>query len=254
MATKIYTNPHLLPRQLITLLALISAILLIGIFGFVRTESISPTTAFAITIESFSFQHTHALSETGKLLNTFLSVVGIILIWFAIWTAFGLAIEGKFGEYFKEAKMAGAISALRDHYVVCGAGRVGKHVGARLKQRGEEVLFLEKDRDVIDKLIAEGFLVLEAGAIDEHIMSKANIKSAKGVIATLGDDSKNLLLIMTAKELNPTVRIGARISDGKLIKKFKQAGADFIILPEAVGGVKLADALLGNISHEVIWR
>ncbi|MBI2041179.1 MAG: NAD-binding protein [DPANN group archaeon] len=254
MATKIYSSPHILPKQMAALVTMLILIFLIGFVGFTSSEGATPTGAAVLTIQSLGFQNHAELSDSGKVLNTFLSVFGVIIIWFAIWTAFGLAVEGKFGEYFKEIKMAGAISTLRDHYIVCGAGRVGKHVGARLRQRGEEVLFLEKDRDIIDKLLAEGFLVLETGSIDDHIMGKANIKFAKGVVATLGDDSKNLLLIMTAKELNPGIRIGARINDTKLIRKFRHAGADFVILPEAIGGVKLADALLGNVSHEVIWR
>ena len=252
MATKLHSSPHALPKQLLALLVLIIIVLLVGIVGFASTESISPGTAFAITIESFSFQHSYPLSETGQVLNTFLSVIGIIIIWFAIWSAFGLAIEGKFGEYFKEAKMASQIASMRNHYIICGAGRVGKAVGLRLKQRGEHVIFIEKDRDTVNKLLMEGYTILESGAVDESILKQANIHAAKGIIASLGDDSKNLLLIMTAKETAPHVKIGVRVSDHKLIPKMRHAGARYIIIPETVGGVKLADAMLGTPSHDVL--
>ena len=251
MATHIHSTPQLLPKQLLALLALIIFVLLIGTVGYSYTEDIPATTSFAATVQSFAFQY-HPVSAASKTLNTFLSAVGVIIIWFAIWTAFGLAIEGKFGEYFKEAKMASQIASIKGHYIICGAGRVGKAVGLRLRQRGEQVLFLEKDRDVINKLLSEGQAVLETGQIDEHNLKQANIHAAKGIIASLGDDSKNLLLIMTAKEIAPHVKIGVRVSDHKLIPKMRHAGARYIIIPETVGGVKLADAMLGQPSHDVL--
>jgi voltage-gated potassium channel len=252
MATKLHSSPALLPKQLTALVALILIVLLIGTAGFVLSEGSPISGAAVMTLQSLGFQNHAELSATGKALNTFLSAIGVIVIWFSIWTAFGLAVEGKFGEYFKEAKMASQINSMRNHYIICGAGRVGKHVGLRLKQRGETVLFIEKDRDTVNKLLADGYTVLESGQIDEQILRQANLHNAKGVIASLGDDSKNLLLIMTAREIAPHVKIGVRVNDHKLIQKMRHAGARYIIIPEAVGGVKLADAMLGNPSHDVL--
>ncbi len=252
MATRTHSGPALLPKQLTALVALILVVLFIGTVGFTFTEGSPISGAAVLTLQSLGFQNHAELSATGKALNTFLSAIGVIVIWFAIWTAFGLAIEGKFGEYFKEAKMASQINSMRNHYIICGAGRVGKAVGMRLRQHGETVLFIEKDRDTINKLLAESYAVLESGVIEEHILKQANIHAAKGVIASLGDDSKNLLLILTAKEITPHVKIGVRVNDHKLIPKMRHAGARYIIIPETVGGVKLADAMLGNPSHDVL--
>jgi len=251
MGGRVSTSISSAPKQLSYLVLLLVVVLLVGIIGFSYSDGVTLSGAFYMTVDSFAFKHvgTNLISQT---INTFLNVVGVIIVWFAIWTAFGLAVEGKFGEYFKEAKMKSQISAMRGHYIVCGAGRVGKHVGYRLKQRGEQVLFLEKDQSVTNKLLSEGFHVLDAGQVDEQTLLQAGIRHAKGIVTTLGDDSKNLLLVMTAKELVPGIKIASRVSDLKIINKFKRAGASIIIIPEAVGGVKLADALLGNYTHDVI--
>ena len=120
-------------KQIKILIALIVGILLIGIVGFMFSEGSSPTGAFIITLESLAFKHHDLIG--GEMLELFLKAVGVIIIWFSIWTAFGLAVEGKFEEYFKEAKLMNQVNRLQNHYIVCGAGRVGKNVGARLKQR-----------------------------------------------------------------------------------------------------------------------
>jgi len=240
-----------LPKQLTYLLLVFLFVFALGISGFSLSEKESISGAFIMTVESLAFQHigTNLISRT---LNVFLSVIGVILIWFAIWSAFGLAVEGKFGEYFKEVKMKNQINSMNGHYIICGAGRVGKHVGYRLKQHGEKVLFLEKDPIATNKLISEGFTVFDVGQIDEQTLLQAGIRHAKGIVTTLGDDSKNLLLVMTAKELAPSIKIASRVNDMKIINKFKRAGAGIIIIPEAIGGIKLADALLGSYSHDVI--
>ena len=142
------------------------------------------------------------------------------------------------------------ISKLEGHYIVCGAGRVGYNIGRKLKKRGREVVFIEKDPDVIKKLRGEGFYVIDVGPIDEDVLVKAGIKKARGVAASLGDDSKNLLLVLTARDLNKRLKIAVRANSESIISKFKKAGANLMILPEALGGEKLADAMCGKVDKD----
>ncbi len=177
---------------------------------------------------------------------------GTVLSFYVFYLIFEYAISGQLHDALHGVKKMAMIKNLDGHHIICGAGRVGRHVGLRLKQRGENVIFIEKDQPVIDRLTDEKHLIMNVGPIDEKVLLDAGIKKAKGLVATLGDDSKNLLLVLTARELNPYIKIAVRVNDAKLIQKFKRAGANFIILPEAIGGVKLADALLGNITSDVI--
>jgi len=226
-----------------------------GVVGHVALYGETPTGAFASTIKTLAhISKAGAGSETEEheAFQIMMQLFGVIIVWFSVWAAFDLAVAGKFEDYFKEARHMNQISKLRNHFIVCGAGRVGKHVGARLKQRGEKLVFIEKDQNVVDRLRSEGFLVMDVGPIDEKVLLEAGANKAKGIVATLGDDSKNLLLILTAKEINPALTIAVRVNDPKLIPKFKKAGAHLLILPEAIGGVRLADAILGDITDDVI--
>ena len=244
-----------LPKQIKILAILIASVLLLGVIGHMSLEGYGPTGAFVATIEDLAH-----ISKTSSGVGAgdndgfkiTMQLFGVIVIWFSIWAAFDLAVAGKFEAYFKEAKHMNKISRLKDHFIICGAGRVGKNVGARLRQRNKKILLIEKDQAVIDRLRSEGFLVMDVGPIDEQILVNAGAERAKGVIATLGDDSKNLLLTLTAKEINPNLTVAVRVNDAKLVPKFKKAGASLLIIPEAVGGVRLADAILGNITDDVI--
>ncbi len=241
------------PKQVKRLMLLIFIVLIIGTIGFALTQDLSLTGAFTYTIESLAFKGHANLSSAANALSVFLGAVGVIIVWFALWTTFGLAVEGKFEDYFKEVKMKNQIKNLKDHYIVCGAGRVGRHIGTRLAKAGEKIVFVEKDQDIINRLRLHNRLVHDVGPIDERVLQDLGIERAKGIAVALGEDSKNLLLVLTAKEMNPRIKIAARLSNANLVPKFKRAGADFIILPEAIGGIKLADALRGYIDEDHIF-
>lgn len=244
-----------LPKQIKILVVLIISVLLIGIIGHIALYKESPTGAFSSTVKTLAHISKAGANndvEEHEVFQIIMQLFGVIVVWFSIWAAFDLAVAGKFEDYFKEARHMNQISKLRNHFIICGAGRVGKNVGIRLKQRGEKLVFIEKDQDSINRLRSEGYLVMDTGPIDEQVLRTVGIEHAKGIVATLGDDSKNLLLVLTAKELNPALTIAVRVNDPKLIPKFKRAGAHFLILPEAVGGVRLADAILGDITDDVM--
>jgi len=236
-------------RQLFYLIALIVIILSIGFIGF-SVSGYEPTGAFFTSIEALAGK---AQTAEPHSLVIGLNLFGAILIWFAIWTAFGLAVEGRFGEFLKESRILSSIKKMKGHYIVCGAGKVGGNIGKRLLEQGEQVVFLEKDKDIINRLKAQNLMVMDVGHIDEHVLREAGIQKAAGIAIALGEDGKNLLLTLTAKELNPFAKIAVRASDAKMVPKLKKAGANYILLPEALGGIKLADALSGKIDKSLVF-
>jgi len=238
-------------RQLKLLILLIAATLLSGLVGFIALSKQSITGAFGLTIESLAGKTAADVQPHGLVIG--LNLFGAIIIWFAIWAAFTLAVEGKFGIFLKEARMISDIKKIKNHYIICGSGKVGRNIGQRLIAKGHLVVFIEKDKDVISKLKADNHNVIDVGPIDEHVLKDAGIERAAGVAIALGDDGKNMLLVITARELNPNAKIAVRASDPKMVPKLKKAGADYILLPEALGGIKLADALIGNADKSLVF-
>jgi voltage-gated potassium channel len=238
-------------RQLKTLFFLVTGTLLIGLVGFMALGKQNMTGAFMLTLEAVAGKSAATTQPHGLVLG--LNLFGAIIIWFAIWAAFALAVEGKFGAFFKEVRMISDIKNMKNHYIICGAGKVGRNIGQRLTEKGNRVVFIEKDKDIINKLRGQNLNVIDVGPIEEHVLKDAGIEKAAGVAIALGDDGRNLLLTITARELNPNAKIAVRASDPKMVPKLKKAGADFILLPEALGGVKLADALTGNVDKSLVF-
>ncbi|MCW1296230.1 MAG: NAD-binding protein [Candidatus Parvarchaeota archaeon] len=130
-------------------------------------------------------------------------------------------------------------------YIVCGAGRVGGKVANVLKQYGADVTIIERDRDVARFFKKEGYNVLLGDVLDEKTLKKANIECADWLIAVLGKDVDNLFVILKAKEMNPKIKTAARVSDESSLESFYKSGVDLLVLPELIGGLHLAKAILG---------
>jgi voltage-gated potassium channel len=175
---------------------------------------------------------------------------GYVLSFYVFYLMFEYLVSGRLADAISGVKEMKKIGNLTGHYIVCGAGRVGYNIGRRLTEKKREVVFIEKDTDVIKKLKSEGHFVIDVGPIDEDVLISAGIKKARGLAASLGDDSKNLLLVLTARDLNKRLKIAVRAGGDSIVSKLKKAGADLIILPELVGGEKLADAMCGRIDKD----
>lgn len=172
-----------------------------------------------------------------------LALFGYVLAFYIIYVSIEFALEGKFKHIFLGARMEKKIHNIKGHCIVCGYGRVGKNVAEKLTKLGKEVVILEKDPTLVNELRETGHLVIE-GTIEEEDLENAGIKNARYLVTCTGDDGRNILLIMAARELNPSIIVASRASDEKIIKKMKYAGADHVIMPEVLGGLEIVDAIL----------
>ncbi len=176
-----------------------------------------------------------------------LSFAVSVLAFYIFYILIDISISGRIRDHLHGVSTMNKIKNMKDHYIICGAGRVGLHVGEKLAEHGQKIVFIEKESDVINILRRKGHLVYETGPIDEDILKETGVEHARALITSLGDDSKNLLLCLTARHISPGIIIAARLKEKKLIPKFRHAGANFVILPETIGGIKLAEALMGQI-------
>jgi voltage-gated potassium channel len=138
------------------------------------------------------------------------------------------------------------LSKIKDHYIICGAGRVGTHAAEKLKESKKKVVIIENDSPKVEFLCKRGFIVIEGDCMNEETLEKAQIRKAKGIIACTGEDNKNVFVVLTAKDLNPSIKVATRVSDQKSKGEFERAGADIVVAPEVTGGYELADKIIGN--------
>jgi voltage-gated potassium channel len=140
--------------------------------------------------------------------------------------------------------MKAKISSIKDHYIVCGAGRVGMHAAEKLKEAGKKVVIIDIDCPKAEFMKNRGFMVIEGDCMNEEMLEKAQVRKAKGILACTGEDNKNVFVVLTAKDLNPKIKVATRVNDQKAKGEFERAGADIIVAPEVTGGYELASKII----------
>jgi len=132
----------------------------------------------------------------------------------------------------------------KNHTIICGYGKLGKYVCSVLKEKKQKYIIVEKDAEKCTGIISAGESVLQGDALDPNVLKKAGIEKAKGLIATLGEDSDNIYLIMSASELNPKLHLAAKAEEEHAVDRLHKVGAKIVVLPQVVGGRQLANAFL----------
>lgn len=137
------------------------------------------------------------------------------------------------------------MAGLKDHYIVCGYGRVGKRVCDSLAQAKAKFIIIDRDRSIVEKLKARGIAAICGDVVvDFKLLNEAGAKTAKGIVATLGSDADNMFVTLSAKEINPNLLIAARAHTEAAISRLKKAGASIVVMPELLGGTELSKELL----------
>ena len=142
--------------------------------------------------------------------------------------------------------MQGRINQLNDHYIVCGADGVGTHVARELASTQRPFLVVDTDREKIERFHGgdEGPAYIVGDATDNDTLRKAGIERAHGLFAVTGDDNLNLVISLSARQLNPKVRIVARCEEARNVEKMQRAGADSAVSPTRIGGLRMASEML----------
>ncbi len=228
-------------KRILILGLLIVFIFVFGAVGFSFTKQVSLSDGFIITLETLSFTYDGETEGLAKAVKMLLSLFGVIFFWVALWESFDIILESKFINNFGEANIMNQIKKLKSHYIICGGGRVGHHLGELLKKQKKNYLIIEKDEFNINQLRKKGHLVLEGDSLEEETLEDAGIKRAKVLMSVLPEAEKNIMIILTAKELNKKLKIFARSHREEYIKKMKKAGADFVVTPEISCAEELAN-------------
>ena len=200
-----------------------------------------------ITISTIGFGEIIDLSgHPGGRIFTMLiafSGIGILTYFLSNFTAF--IVEGQIKETFRRNKMEKMAQNMKNHFIVCGIGKVGQHILKEIEDTNRSQIVIDVEKLNIEKRmdILQNMVVIEGDATDNNILLKAGIERAHGVFAVTGDDNQNLVIALTAKQLNPKVKVVARCKELNNIDKLKKAGADAVISPNYIGALRMASEM-----------
>lgn len=235
-----------LPNLRIISLALI-ALVLIGIVGFHYIEGWTWFEGFYMvltTITTIGYGELHPLSHIGRLFNTFIIITGVGLLLLLTGGAAQALLEFEFDTVVGRRRMEREISRLSGHYIICGAGRVGRSVARELARKPVPFVMVDTDEAKLQRYSAEGWLSQVGDATHEHVLGQARIEHAKGLVAAATTDAINIYVILTARAMNPKLKIIARASEEDAEKHLLTAGADSVVLPYTFAGYRIAQTFM----------
>lgn len=185
-------------------------------------------------------------STSGKLFTIFLIFAGMSVILYFLSNATAFLIEGDIKEIFWRKRMQKLISRMKDHYIVCGIGRLGLHVVEELHQTGRATVIIDNDPAQVnqfkERLSDIGIII--GDATDSEILEQAGIAYAGGLIVATGSDKDNLVITLSARQACPALRIVTRCSDIKNTERLKKAGADAVVSSNLIGGLRMASEMI----------
>lgn len=202
-----------------------------------------------ITVTTIGYGEMIDMSKNpgGRIFTMIVALSGIGILTFILTNMTAFIVAGEMSNTFRRKKMEKTIDKLREHYIICGVGGVGSHVLGELFVTKRPHVIIDNKKEKIEK-IQEAFqdvLFIEGDATDSDILLAAGIKKAKGVFAITGDDNKNLVIGLTAKQLNPKIRVVSDCQDVKNMEKMKKAGAaDAVVSPTFIGGLRMASEMV----------
>ncbi len=221
-------------------------ILAFGTYGYYFVEKMPLFEAFymtMITISTVGYAEIVPLSHAGRALTIIIIILGITVGAYTIGMLVKAFIEGELLKMFGRIKVQKQISELKDHFIVCGFGRIGRIISNELAADDIDFVVIEQDSAIIEKIESKNYLFLEMDATSEEALLKAGIMEANGIVTALASDADNVFITLTAKGLQPDIYILARASHENNEDKLSRAGASRVVSPHLIGGKRMAQVL-----------
>lgn len=233
-------------KRLHTSFIVLTGILAVGTLGYFYIEDMSFFDSLymtIITITTVGFEELHPLSVKGRILTMILICASISIGGYSLAIIVRVFIEGELQKKFEKKKMEKQIQKLKDHFIICGFGRIGRIICKELAEDHIDFVVIEQDPAAIEQVEQLKYLYLQMDATTEDALSMAGIEHAKGLVTSVRSDANNVFITLTAKGLCPDIFVLSRTSDVKNEDKLKRAGANSVVSPYFIGGRRMAQEL-----------
>ena len=242
-------------RRLLWGVCVLVIIIVAGVIGYVVIEDWSFIDALymtIVTITTVGYAEVHPLTTTGRIFSIFLIVGGVSGALYTLSVIAGYIIEGHLGTTLGRRRMERTIAKLKEHFILCGYGKVGQEIARIFTEEGVPFVIIDKDQESITTAEKNGHLYVFADATDDEALKEAGIERARGLVVAVGSDADSVYITLSARGLHPDLFIEARSSSSEAEAKLKKAGADRIISPYSLGARRMAQLALRPIVVDFI--
>ncbi len=228
-------------------ITLLASLLLMGTLGFryfANYNWIDSLYMTVITVATVGYGEVGPLDDTAKLFAVFLILTSLGVIGFSLSVITEYIVSNSNPKLIEYKKIQKMISTLEDHVIICGYGRNGKQVAKKLHAHNRPFLIIEHEKEIIDKYQSIDRPMLLGDAIEDNVLKQAGIYKANCLISTLPEDAGNLFIVLSARQMNKSLKIISRASKTSSYKKLRLAGADNVIMPDSIGGDHMASLVV----------
>lgn len=241
-------------RRVVVVIVLITLVFCSGVTGFMVIEGWNLMDSFymtIITLTTTGFEEVHKLSSAGRIFTSFLLIFGMGLVGYSVSVLINDFITVGFIERRRKI-MERKIAKLKDHTIICGYGQMGMVVCEELFKADNPFVVIEKDPIRLEEMEKKKFLYLEGDGTDDVLIEKAGIYKAKVFVSMVANDSDALYLSLAAKTLNPSLYIIVRASNEQAKRKILKTGANKVVLPLLMTGIRVAESVLNPNVEEIL--
>ncbi len=234
-------------KQTILSIALFFVLLAIGSWGYMAIEGWSFIDALymtVITVATVGYGEVHPVGPAGRLFTLVLIFLGVGYFLYVVGNFIPFLVEGRIRHVLGRRKLDRQINKLKNHYIICGYGRMGRALARFLIQRYLDVVVIEQNAARVAVMDEDGILYLVGPATDESLLMRAGIERARGLITVVGSDADNVFLVLLARQMNPTIFIVARAVMNSAKRTLTAAGANKVVSPYDLGARRMAHAIL----------
>ncbi|MYB93926.1 potassium channel protein [Candidatus Poribacteria bacterium] len=235
-------------RKIIIALVMLAGLLVTGTIGYLMLESgWDPLDAVYMTVITLTTAGHDDLemSDRGRIFTILLLLGGIGVFTYSVTVATTVLIEGQLQNFFRQQRMTRTVDKLSNHYIICGLGDTGVHVLDEMLKAEVDFVGIESEEERLIHLTdTRNFPYLHGDATDDELLVRAGIANASGLVTCLSRDQDNLFVVISARKLNPHLRIASKAVEDNSPGKLITAGADEVVLPDHIGGLRLASGIL----------
>jgi voltage-gated potassium channel len=197
-----------------------------------------------ITMTTVGFGEVRPLSDQGQQFTIVFLILSIGTFGYSVTVLISFFFEGQIVQAMRERQMKRNIRRIRDHYIICGGGDVGREIAREFQRAKTRFLVVDKNPQASDLARDESVLFVEGDASDDDVLLEANIERAAGLLAALPDDEDNVFIVLTARQLNPKLMIVSQANERPTFRKLIKAGANRVISPKEIAGQRMASFIL----------
>ncbi|MDQ6883473.1 MAG: NAD-binding protein [Candidatus Dormibacteraeota bacterium] len=225
---------------------------MIGYMVIERWNFIDSLFMVVITVTTVGYEEVHPLSEVGRVFTMTVIVSGVGTMLYTLGIFGELLVDGQLARYARMRRMERRITDLKEHFIVCGYGRMGTRVAQEFRQLDTRFVVVESNPASLERLRSDDILYVEGDATSDESLLKAGILRAKGLVTAVDSDERNVFITLTARALNPALFIVARSSFQDSAEKLRRAGANQVVSPYLMGAHRMAALAVRPVAVDVL--